>query len=115
MSVPLTHFLSLQRVPDVAVEVVVAGEDEAARVGQRQGCDSSVQAGVLVANHLLVGAQVVHLAAAVVGACDDGVPAGEELQRWRETRHRKRFLFRVSVQQLGRKLCFFCFFSQRWH
>lgn len=78
--VSLTDFLSLQRVPDVAVEVVVAGEDEAARVGGGQGCDAGVQAGVLVVEHLLVGAQVVHLAAAVVGAGDDGVAAGEELE-----------------------------------
>lgn len=80
ISGPLTDFLPLQRVPDVAVEVVIAGEDEAARVGESQGCDASVQAAVLVVNHLLVGAQVVHLAAAVVGACDDGVAAGEELE-----------------------------------
>lgn len=64
----------------MAVKVVVAGEDEAARVGDGQGCDAGVQAGVLVVDHLLVGAQVVHLAAAVVGACDDGVAAGEELE-----------------------------------
>lgn len=65
----------------MAVEVVVAGEDEAARVGERQRRDAGVQAAVLVANHLLVGAQVVHLAGAVVGARDDGVSAGEELRR----------------------------------
>lgn len=65
----------------MAVEVIVAGEDEAARVGQRQGCDAGVQAAVLVAVDLLVRAQVVHLAAAVVGAGDDGVSAGEELRR----------------------------------
>lgn len=69
----------------MAVEVVVAGEDEAARVGDCQGCDASVQAGVLVVDHLLVGTQVVHLAAAVVGAGDDGVATGEELEGGGET------------------------------
>lgn len=78
----------------MAVEVVVASEDEAARVGDSQGCDASVQAAVLVANHLLVGTQVVHLAAAVVGACDDGVPAGEELEG-------ERVGFMTRVKKLG--------------
>lgn len=68
----------------MAVEVIIAGKDEAARVGDSQGCDASVQAGVLVVNHLLVGTQVVHLAAAVVRACDNGVSTREELHRWRE-------------------------------
>ncbi len=78
---PLTNFLSLQWVPDVAVEVVVAGKDKAAWAGESQRRDAGVQAGVLVSNHLLVGAQVVHLAGAVVGACDDGISTGEELRR----------------------------------
>lgn len=77
----LTNFLSLQWVPDVAVEVIVAGKDKAAWAGESQGRDAGVQAGVLVVDHLLVGAQVVHLAGAVVGACDDGVSTGEELRR----------------------------------
>lgn len=52
----LTNFLSLQGVPDVTVEVVVAGEDKAAGVRERQRRDAGVQAAVLVANDLLVGA-----------------------------------------------------------
>lgn len=77
---PLTNFLSLQRVPDVTVEVVVAGEDEASRVGESQGRDAGVQGAVLIGDHLLVGAQVVHLAGAVVGACDDCVSVWDKLK-----------------------------------
>lgn len=80
----LTDFLSLQWVPDVAVEVIVTCKDKAAWAGESQRCDPGVQAGVLVANHLLVGAQVVHLALAVIGACDDGITTLEELQVGRE-------------------------------
>lgn len=65
----------------MAVEVVVAGEDEAPGVGQGHGRDAGVQAAVLVADDFLVGAQVVHLAGAVVGARDDGVRIGEVLRR----------------------------------
>lgn len=78
---PLTDFLSLQWVPDVAVEVIITCKDKAARVGQGQGCDAGVEGGVGVGDDLLVGAQVVHLAGAVVGACDDDVPAVEELKK----------------------------------
>lgn len=80
----LTNFLSLQWVPDVAVEVIVAGKDKAARVGERHRRDACVQASVLVSDHFLVGAQIVHLAGAVVGACDEGVSIGEELPAGRE-------------------------------
>ena len=62
----LTDFLSLQRIPDMAVEIIIAGKDETARVGERHRCDTSIQTGVLVTNHLLVRAQVIHLAAAVI-------------------------------------------------
>lgn len=65
----------------MAVKVVIAGEDEAARAGESQRRDAGVQAAVLVGDHLLVGAQVVHLAGAVVRARDDGVPTVEELER----------------------------------
>ena len=64
----------------MTVEVVVAGEDEAAGVGQSHRRDPGAQAAVLVADHLLVRAQVVHLAGAVVGARDDVVTVGEELR-----------------------------------
>lgn len=68
----------------MAVEVIVTCKDKAARAGESQRCYTGVQAGVLVANHLLVSAQVVHLALAVIGACDDGITIWEELQVGRE-------------------------------
>lgn len=64
----------------MTVEVVVAGEDEASGVGQSQGRDAGVQGAVLIGDHLLVGAQVVHLAGAVVGARDDCVSIWEKLK-----------------------------------
>lgn len=63
----------------MAVEVVITCKDEAARVGEGQGCDAGVQGGVGIVHDLLVGAQVVHLAGTVVGAGDDHIPAVEEL------------------------------------
>lgn len=82
----LTNFLSLQRVPDMAVEIIIAGKDETAWVGERHRCDTSIQTGVLVTNHLLVRAQVIHLAAAVIWACNDSIPTREEL-KWRLKTH----------------------------
>lgn len=78
----LTNFLSLQRVPDVAVKIIIASKDKAAWVGECHRCDTSIQTGVLVTNDLLVRAQVIHLAAAVIWACNDSVSTGEELN-WR--------------------------------
>lgn len=65
----------------MAVEVVIAGEDKASGVGQGHGGYAGVQAGVLVGDHLLVRAQVVHFAGTVVGARDDCVSILEELRR----------------------------------
>ena len=65
----------------MAVEVVITRKDKAARVGKSQRCDAGIQGGVRVVKHLLVSAQVVHLAGTVVGACDDSISTGEELKQ----------------------------------
>jgi len=55
-------------VPHVAVEVVVAGEQEAARLAERHAGDAADDVVVRVHRQLLVGAHVEHAAGGVVGA-----------------------------------------------
>ena len=75
----LTSTVSLEGVPDVAVEVVVSGQQQAAALGEGHGGDAADDVVVGVDHHLLVRAQVKQPAGGVVRACGKRVPVGEEL------------------------------------
>ena len=74
-----TCAVGLEGVPHVAVEVVVAGEQQAAALGEGHGGDAADDVVVAVHHQLLVGAQVKQPAGGVVRARAEGVPVGEEL------------------------------------
>lgn len=73
------HTLALHGVPDVAVEVVVASEEQAAAEGEGHRCDAADDALVGVGGQLLVCPQVKQAAGGVVRARADGLSVGEEL------------------------------------
>lgn len=75
----LTGALALHGVPHVAVEVVVAGEQQAARLAEGDGRDAADDVVVRVHRQLLVGADVEHAARRVVGAGREREPGREEL------------------------------------
>ena len=77
----LTSTVSLEGVPDVAVEVVVSGQQQAAALGEGHGGDAADDVVMGVDHQLLVGTQVKQPAGGVVRARGEGVPVGEELQR----------------------------------
>lgn len=62
----LTCTVGLQSVPDVAVKVVVAGQQQASALGERHGGDAADDVVVGVDHQLLVGAQVEQPAGGVV-------------------------------------------------
>lgn len=62
----LTHTLALHGVPDVAVEVVIACEEQAATEGEGHGCDAADDALVGVDSQLLVCPQVKQAAGGIV-------------------------------------------------
>lgn len=70
--------LPFEGVPHVAVEVVVAGEQEAAALGEGDGGDAADDVVVRVHHQLLVRAQVEQPARGVVRARGERVPVGEE-------------------------------------
>lgn len=74
-----TGAFALHRVPDVAVEIVVPGEKQPARLGEGDGGDAADDVVVAVHGQLLVGADVEHAACRVVGACRECEPGREEL------------------------------------
>lgn len=76
----LTHSLSFERVPDVNVEVIVSGQQQASGQGRGQRGHPAHDAGVLVGDELLVRSQVVELAGGVIRARDHSVAVGEELE-----------------------------------
>lgn len=63
---PLTHAFCFQGVPDVAVEVVVPGKQEAPAAGEGDRGDSADDALVRVHYELLVGPQVEEAAGGIV-------------------------------------------------
>lgn len=81
----LTCPLPFERVPDVAVEVVVAREQQAPALGEGDGGDAADDVVVGVHHQLLVGAQVEQPARGIVGARGKGVSVGEKLQGAIET------------------------------
>ena len=83
----LTCTLSLQGVPDVAVEVIVAGQEQSATLGESHGGDAADDVVVAVHHQLLVGTQVKQPAGGIIRACAKSIPIGEKLQ---ETRHKQK-------------------------
>ena len=75
----LTGPLGAHGVPDVAVEVVVSGEEEPAALGEGDAGDAADDVVVRVHGQLLVGADVEQAARGVVGASRERVPVREEL------------------------------------
>ena len=80
---PPTCSVSLHGVPDVAVEVVVTSQQQAAGARESHGSDAADDVVVTVDAELLVRAQVEQPAGGVVRACGEGAPVGEELRRSR--------------------------------
>lgn len=80
MLVLLTGPLRLHRVPDVAVEVIVAGEQQTAAPRERHRRDAADDVVVRIHGQLLVGADVEHAARGVVRARGKRKTAREELQ-----------------------------------
>lgn len=75
-----TGAFALHRVPDVTVEVIVAGEQQPAGFGEGDGCDAADDVVVAVHGQLLVGADVEHAARRVVGTRRKREPGREELE-----------------------------------
>lgn len=76
----LTCPLPFEGVPHVAVEVVVAGEQQAAALGEGDGGDAADDVVVGIHHQLLVCPQVKQPACGVVRARGKRVPVGEKLQ-----------------------------------
>ena len=82
-----TCSVALHGVPDVAVEVVVAGQQQAPGAGERHGGDAADDVVVGVQAELLVRPQVKQPAGGVVRARGEGTAVGEELggrRGWRK-------------------------------
>lgn len=77
----LTGALGLHGVPDVAVEVVVAGQQQAPRLGEGHRGDAADDVVVRVHGQLLVRPHVKQAARRVVRPRRKRIPVGEELQR----------------------------------
>ena len=73
-----TNALAFQSVPHVAVEIVVAGKEQATGHGEGNGRDAAedVVVGILV--QLAVGAEVKQSARSVVGTRSEGIAVREE-------------------------------------
>jgi len=77
----VTGSLDPERVPDVDVEVVVAGHQEAAGLGEGHRRHAADDVVVRVLRQLLVGANVVQLDRGVVRARAEGRPLRKELRQ----------------------------------
>lgn len=86
VSCVLTCPLPFEGVPHVAVEVVVAREQQAAALGEGDGGDAADDVVVGIHHQLLVRAQVEQPARGVVRARGERVPVGEELQGFMDTK-----------------------------
>lgn len=76
----LTCTLAFQSVPDVAVEVIVAGQEQSATLGESHGGDAADDVVVAVHHQLLVGTQVKQPAGGIIRACAKCIPIGEKLR-----------------------------------
>jgi len=79
-----SNALSLKRVPDVAVEVVVAGEEDASRDGEADRGDAAEDVVVSVLVQLAVRAKVEQPTGSVVGSGGEGVAVREEPENGRK-------------------------------
>lgn len=80
----LTHSLSFERVPDVNVEVIVSGKEQASGKGRGQRGHPAHDAGILVGDELLVRSQIIELTGGVIRACYHRVAIREELEEREE-------------------------------
>jgi len=76
----LNEFAS-EGVPNVAVVVVVAGEEVAAREGEGDRSDAGVELSRGVGHELRASAEIEEAASGVVRACTEGIARWEELHR----------------------------------
>ena len=74
-----TDALALERIPDVACVVVVAGKEDTAGDGEADRSDAAEDVVVGVGVELAVGTQIEEAARGVVGTGGKGVAVGEEL------------------------------------
>ena len=74
-----TCTLSPESIPDVTVEVVVAGEQESARLAERDAGDAADDVVVAVDCQLLVTSYVEHPAGGVITASSKSEAIGEKL------------------------------------
>lgn len=75
----LTGTFAFQSVPDVAVEVIVASQQQASALGESHRGDAADDVVVAVHHQLLVSTQVEEPAGGVIGAGAEGIPVREEL------------------------------------
>ena len=75
-----TCTLSPESIPDVTVEVVVAGEQESARLAERDAGDAADDVVVAVDCQLLVTSYVEHPAGGVITASSKSEAIGEKLE-----------------------------------
>ena len=75
----LTGAVALHGVPNVAVEVVVAGEEQPSRLAERHRGDSARDVVVAVHHQLLVAPDVEQPAGGVVAARSERLVAGKHL------------------------------------
>jgi len=73
------HSLALERIPHVAVEIVVSSEQVATADGERDGGDAAEDVVVCVLHELAISADVEQAARCVVGARPECQPIGEVL------------------------------------
>lgn len=89
--------LALERVPDVAVKVVVAGKEEATRDGEADRSDAAQDVVVRVLVQLAVGAKVEQAAGSVVGTGREGVAVREEAARIGDGETSPTFSLRTAI------------------
>lgn len=75
-----TCSFSLQCVPHVAVEVIVAGEEQAAALREGYRRDAADDVVVRVHHELLISTQIKQATRGVVGAGRKSIPIREELE-----------------------------------
>lgn len=114
----LTCTVALHGIPDVAVEVVVASEQQpaAAREGNRGDATDDVVMGVH--EELLIGPQVEEAARGVIRAGGEGIAVGEELQDtgpgWGEGEGQGQEPGREDLAQLAPELTATALMSDSW-
>lgn len=75
------HPLPLERIPNVAVKVIVTGKEDSSRDGETDRGDTAEDVVVRELVQLAVGAEVEEAAGGVIGTGREGVAVGEEAGR----------------------------------